>query len=124
MKRIILILLFIFLISGISASCNEGQIDINSALAGELTGIDYIGPVKAQEIINSRPFESIDDLIEVKGIGNWTLDKIKDQGLACVNGQEEDEEIPEELEEEVDEERLEIEEPQEIKKPFQEKQSP
>ena len=48
-----------------------------------------IGPVKAQAIINSRPFESIDDLINVSGIGEVTLIKIKDQNLACVNEVEE-----------------------------------
>lgn len=120
----VLTITILLLISTISALCEEGQIDINTASAEKLDEIDYIGLVKAQEIINSRPFESIDDLIEVKGIGNWTLDKIKEQGLACVNGQEEDEteEPVEEAEEDkettkeenVVEEYQEIEEEQEM----------
>jgi hypothetical protein len=107
----ILILLFIFLISGVSASCNEGQIDINSASAEKLTGIIHIGPSRAEQMITLRPFDSVDDMIRINGIGEYYLANITTQGLACVNGQEEDEEVPEEPEEEVDEELPEIEEP-------------
>jgi len=67
------------------ASCGEGQIDINSASKEELDNLYGIGPVKAEAIINSRPFESVDELIKVYGIGNITLNKIKQQGLACVS---------------------------------------
>ncbi len=114
-SALIILTIFIFLLVNISASCDKSQIDINSASVEELTGIDYIGPVKAQEIINSRPFESIDDLIEVKGIGNWTLDKIKNQGLACVNGQGEEEPVEEaEEDKETTKEENVVEEHQEI----------
>jgi len=89
---LILALLF-FSISFISALCEEGQIDINSALMEELDQLHGIGPVKAQAIVDSRPFGSVDDLIRVNGIGEITLQNIKSQGLACVAEEENKEDI-------------------------------
>ena len=60
------------------------QVDINSATLSQLDEITGIGPTYAQRIIDARPFSSVDDLIKVKGIGEKTLQKIKDQGLAYV----------------------------------------
>ena len=75
----------IFLLPNISAICNESQININTASLEELDALSGIGPVKAQAIIDTRPFNSIDDLINVNGIGEVTLNNIKLQGLACVS---------------------------------------
>ena len=98
--KISLFLLFIILISGVSALCEEGQIDINTASAEELDEIVYIGPTRAEQIMVLRPFDSIDDLIKVSGIGEIYLDAIKEQGLACINDVEEDKEPEEEIEKE------------------------
>jgi len=87
MIKVVTILLFIFLISNISAVCSETQIDINSASAEELDKLVGIGTAKAQAIIQARPFSLLDDLINVKGIGEVTLANIKTQGLACVNSE-------------------------------------
>ena len=65
------------------------SIDINTAPLEELEKIIGIGPMLTQRIIEARPFDSLDDLIKVKGIGKITLQKIKDQGLAWVGPQEE-----------------------------------
>ena len=97
----IFILLIVIFSQGINASCSEGQIDINTATKEELDELYGVGPVKAEEIINSRTFDSVDELINVKGIGNITLNKIKEQGLACVNGKKD------EVEKEPNEENLE-----------------
>ena len=88
----IFILLIVIFSQSIYASCSEGQIDINTATKEELDKLYGIGPVKAEEIINSRTFDSVEELINVKGIGNITLNKIKEQGLACVNDEKEKEE--------------------------------
>ncbi len=84
-----LILLSIFLVQNVLALCDSGQVDINSASVQDLDSLDGIGPVKAQEIVDSRPFGTLDDLLNVSGIGNVTLNKIKTQGLACVSGEKE-----------------------------------
>ncbi len=95
--------MFLVFISLISGLCGEGQIDINTATLVELGNIYGIGPVKAQAIINARPFESVNDLINSWGIGETTLESIISEGLACVNGyvEEEPEEEVVEINEEV-----------------------
>lgn len=63
------------------------MMDINTASLQQLDTLAGIGPTYAQRIIDGRPYSSVDDLLRVKGIGPATLQKIKDQGLACVNCQ-------------------------------------
>jgi len=89
MERITLVFFLILILSGnILAKCSEEQININTASMTELDEIIYVGPATATKIIDARPFDSMDDLIRVKGIGNITLDKIKTEGLACVETSE------------------------------------
>ena len=104
-KNLFALFVFIFLFSQISALCEEGQIDINNANITELDKLSGIGPVKAQAIIDARPFTSLDNLIDVTGIGDITLDKIKTQNIACVDEQEEEniqDEEPEEKPETIE----------------------
>ena len=55
------------------------KININTASQEWLENLTGIGEVKAQAIIAARPFEKIDDILEVKGIGPATYEKIKDR---------------------------------------------
>jgi len=87
-KKFIFAILTILLLGIVSAECLENQIDINSASLEELDKLIGIGGTIANNIINSRPFNSVDDLIYVNRIGVITLEKIKEQGLACVKSED------------------------------------
>jgi len=52
-------------------------VDLNSASVGELETLPGIGRKLAERIIATRPYQSVDDLTKVKGIGNKTLEKMR-----------------------------------------------
>ena len=60
-----------------------GLLNINSASATELETLSGIGEVLAATIVEYReqngPFASVDELMDVSGIGPATLDEIRDQ---------------------------------------------
>ena len=62
---------------------SSGLININSASATELETLSGIGEVLAATIVEYRdqngPFASVEDLMDVSGIGPATLDEIRDQ---------------------------------------------
>ncbi|WP_440895044.1 MBL fold metallo-hydrolase [Amphibacillus sp. Q70] len=62
----------------------SGCIDINSASVDELMGIIHIGEVRANDIVDLRPFESVEALIKVDGIGEARLADIISEQKACV----------------------------------------
>lgn len=57
-----------------STSC----ININSASADELTTLNGVGNSTATKIIEGRPYTTVDDLLNVSGIGEATLEKFKE----------------------------------------------
>ncbi|NMC53271.1 MAG: ComEA family DNA-binding protein [Chloroflexi bacterium] len=59
----------------------SAQININTASFEEIEALPGIGPQKASDILKYRethgPFQSIDDLLKVNGIGEKTLQQIR-----------------------------------------------
>lgn len=65
----------------VSAGMKPGEgdlvVNINTATEQELQTIPKIGPSLAREIIRGRPYEKIEDLERVPGIGRYTLNAIR-----------------------------------------------
>lgn len=55
------------------------QINLNTASAEELSGLTLVGPKKAEAIVEYRkahgPFKSLDELANVNGIGESTVER-------------------------------------------------
>jgi competence protein ComEA len=66
-----------------SLSQGGGKVNINTATAEELDTLPGIGPSLAQRIIDYRtangPFQSIEDIKNVRGIGDVTFEELKDK---------------------------------------------
>jgi competence protein ComEA len=54
------------------------KVNINTATKEQLDALPEIGPVKAQAIIDGRPYKKTEDIMKVKGIKQGTFNKIKD----------------------------------------------
>lgn len=79
MKKLYLVLFFLLFF----ATAAFAKVNINTATAQELTALPGIGPAKAEAIIKHReangPFKTVDELNDVKGIGNKILENIKNE---------------------------------------------
>ena len=64
--------------NGKSGGGKRRPLDINTASFEQLDAIPYITPDAARGIVAGRPFESVDDLLRVAGIGEKTLAKIRE----------------------------------------------
>lgn len=72
------------LIAG-SALAAGALVDINTADQKAIESLPGVGPATAKAIIQGRPYKSVDDLSNVKGLGKSKLEKIKP--LVTVGGQ-------------------------------------
>ncbi|PLY01106.1 MAG: competence protein ComEA [Desulfuromonas sp.] len=94
MKKIVIAVLFVccaviavaqpvVAAEGSSGKTEQAQmlIDVNAATETELLALPGIGKVTAGRIIQHRteqgPFATVDDLVQVKGIGSKVLEKIR-----------------------------------------------
>ena len=62
---------------------STGRVNLNTASIDDLMTLKGIGEAKARAIVDDRtengPFSSVEDLTRVSGIGQKTLDNIRDQ---------------------------------------------
>ena len=71
------------IINGASSVTNDGVININNATESDLDSLPGIGPARARDIIKYREekggFISIDELKNIKGIGDKSFEDLKDK---------------------------------------------
>lgn len=63
------------------AKAADSAVDVNTATVEELVKVPGIGDALAQRIVEFRskngPFERVDDLLKVRGIGEKSLEKLR-----------------------------------------------
>lgn len=82
MRKLLLAALLSLALSPLAAMAG-GTININTADASALEQLPGVGPAKASAIVAYReengPFKSVDDLVEVPGIGERSLEQLRDR---------------------------------------------
>jgi len=76
------VLVIVFITAGVSVGAEALKVNINNATVEELTQLKRIGPRYAEKIVAFRqangPFKSADELINVPGIGQKTVEENRD----------------------------------------------
>lgn len=57
----------------------SGNISINASSQSELESLSGVGPATAKKIMGGRPYQTLEELVSKKAIGQALFDKIKDQ---------------------------------------------
>ena len=67
----------------LAAHATEGVVNVNTATVAELERLPGIGEAKARAIVDYRKangaFKAVEDLLEVKGIGDAGLERMRSQ---------------------------------------------
>lgn len=75
-----------------SVQINRFRVDVNTASQSELMALPELGPQTAKRIVEYRnqhgPFQTVDQLLRVPGIGNATLKQIRSMVTADPKGQD------------------------------------
>lgn len=69
--------------SSSTPATRRGCIDLNQAPKEVLVRLVHVGPALAQDIIDGRPWPSVDTLVVIDGIGEASLADIRSQRLLC-----------------------------------------
>lgn len=82
MRKIFAAVCFALLLPFMAFANTSQAINLNTASIEELKSLKGIGTVKAQAIVNFRethgPFKTVDELLEVQGIGIKLIEQNKD----------------------------------------------
>lgn len=74
--------LLLFALASTPLGLSAAPLDINTASAAELESLSGIGPAKAEAIVEYRTangrFASVDDLVQVSGIGEATVEQLRE----------------------------------------------
>lgn len=73
-------------VQDVSAAPSPDCIDLNQASLEELQNIMHIGPERAKDLVELRPFERVEDLDKIEGIGPARVAEILAEGAACTGG--------------------------------------
>jgi len=80
---VVVLLLAVVLLARQGIAAEAQVVNVNTATAADLAALNGIGEVKAQAIVDYRakngPFKSVDDLVQVSGIGEKLLAKLRPQ---------------------------------------------
>jgi competence protein ComEA len=67
---------------GAAAAGSDGPVDLNTATAAELEELPGVGPAIAEAILDERErrgrFDTVEDLLDVRGIGDARLEQLRD----------------------------------------------
>ncbi|MCT2537708.1 MBL fold metallo-hydrolase [Aquibacillus koreensis] len=69
-----------------SEQSSTACVNINTAPIDELESIIHIGPERAKDLVKQRPYQSVDNLTKINGIGPARIADIKTEGIACIGG--------------------------------------
>ncbi len=61
-----------------------GKVSLNTATVDELCSIKHVDVERAAAIVARRPWESVDDLMQITGIGPVALEDIREQNIATI----------------------------------------
>lgn len=82
-RTMALVLAVVFAFGSAGFAAEGAKIDLNKATVAELTALDRIGEAVAQRIVEYReqngPFATIEDLKNVKGVGDKIFEANKDR---------------------------------------------
>lgn len=81
-KLFVVLLVCLFFGAASQTAFSFEKVNLNTATIEQLTQLSGIGPVMAERIVEfrqTRAFSSVDELILVQGIGEKTLEKLRDQ---------------------------------------------
>jgi competence protein ComEA len=86
MKKVLVVMFLLCFVTVMTApviAAASGKVNINTASVEELTQLQKVGPKIADRIVAYRnangPFKTVDDLKDVKGVGDKILELNKDR---------------------------------------------